>query len=74
MLCAVARNIQTVIVARLLGGLPRAASLSVAGASVGDIFDYNELQFPMIMYSGIQFMGPELDPIVGGFINYYASW
>lgn len=62
------------IVARLLCGLSGAAFLSVAGASVGDLFDYHELQFPMIMYSGIQFMGPELGPIVGGFINYYASW
>ena len=28
----------------------------------------------MTIYSGIQFMGPELGPIVGGFINYYSSW
>jgi MFS family permease len=73
-LCAVAKNIQTMIVGRLMGGLSGAAFLSVAGASVGDLFDHNGLQFPMIMYSGIQFMGPELGPIIGGFVNYYTSW
>ncbi|KFZ12709.1 hypothetical protein V501_04085 [Pseudogymnoascus sp. VKM F-4519 (FW-2642)] len=73
-LCAVAKNIQTMVIARLLGGLSGAAFLSVAGASVGDLFDHHELQFPMTIYSGIQFMGPELGPIVGGFINYNATW
>lgn len=62
------------IVARLLGSLSGAAFLSVAGGSVGDLFDRSQLQLPMIIYSGTQFMGPELGPIIGGFINYYASW
>ncbi|CZR68648.1 related to multidrug resistant protein [Phialocephala subalpina] len=72
--CVFAKNVQTIIIARLLGGLSGAAFLSVAGANAGDLFEHHELQLPMTIYSGIQFMGPEMGPIIGGFINYYATW
>ncbi|KAE9368868.1 MFS general substrate transporter [Stipitochalara longipes BDJ] len=72
--CAVAKDIQTIIIARFFGGLSGAAFLSVAGANAGDLFSPSELQLPMTIYSGIQFMGPEMGPVIGGFINYYASW
>jgi len=36
--CAVARNIQTMLVARFLDGLAGSAFLSVAGGTVGDMF------------------------------------
>ena len=73
-MCAEARNIQTMVIGRFLGGLSGAAFLSVAGGSVGDLFERKDLQFPMIVYSGTQFMGPEVGPLVGGFINSYTSW
>ncbi|KAF8848303.1 MFS general substrate transporter, partial [Acephala macrosclerotiorum] len=72
--CAVAENMQTIIVARLSGGLSGASFLSVAGANAGNLFEHNELQLLMTIYSGIQFMGPEVSPIIGGFINYYTTW
>ena len=36
--CAVARNMQTMLVARFLDGLAGSAFLSVAGGTVGDMF------------------------------------
>ena len=36
--CAVARNIQTLLVARFFNGFARAAFLSVVGGTVGDLF------------------------------------
>jgi MFS family permease len=36
--CAVAQNIQTMLVARFLDGLAGSAFLSVAGGTVGDMF------------------------------------
>lgn len=36
--CAVAKNIQTMLVARFLDGLAGSAFLSVAGGTVGDMF------------------------------------
>jgi len=55
-LSAAANNIQTVIVARLLGGLSGAAFLNVSGIITDNFADQNELQFPMIIYSRIQFI------------------
>ncbi|XHG01982.1 hypothetical protein AWENTII_005347 [Aspergillus wentii] len=72
--CAVARNIQTLLVARFLDGFAGAAFLSVAGGTVGDMFSRDKLQAPMMIYTGSPFLGPELGPILGNFINYYTNW
>jgi hypothetical protein len=61
--CALASNIQT------LSGLSGAAFLSVVGANAGDLFSPSELQLPMTIRSGIQFMGPETGPIVCGLLT-----
>ncbi|KAI4747425.1 MFS general substrate transporter [Aureobasidium sp. EXF-12298] len=62
--CAVAQNIQTMLVARFFDGLAGSAFLSVAGGTVGDLFPKAQLSLPMA----------EIGPIVGGFINYYTNW
>ncbi|KAF2493973.1 MFS general substrate transporter, partial [Lophium mytilinum] len=72
--CAVAQNIQTLLVARFLGGLCGSAFLSVAGSTMGDLFARDQLQKPMMVYTITPFLGPELGPIVGGFINYNVNW
>ncbi|KAL9000711.1 MAG: hypothetical protein Q9169_000747 [Polycauliona sp. 2 TL-2023] len=72
--CAVAPNIETMLVARFFDGLAGSAFLSVAGGTIGDLFDRTELQAPMMVYSASPFIGPPIGPIVAGFINYYTSW
>jgi multidrug resistance protein len=72
--CAVARNIQTTLIARFFDGLCGSAFLSVAGGTIGDMFTKETLQAPMLVYSASPFLGPATAPIMGGFINYYASW
>lgn len=72
--CAVAHNIQTLLVSRFLDGLAGSAFLSVAGGTVGDMFRKHELSFPMAVFTASPFVGPSLGPLVGGFINQYASW
>ena len=49
--CAVARNIQTMLIARFFSGFTGAAFSSVAGGTVGDLFPKNALQSPMMVYS-----------------------
>lgn len=61
--CAVAKNIQTMIVARFFNGLAGSAFLSVAGGTVGDMFDRHELAFPMMLYTASPFVGPEVGPL-----------
>lgn len=72
--CAVAPNIQTMLIARFFDGLSGSAFLSVAGGTVGDMFAQHELQAPMMIYTASPFIGPGLGPVIGGFINYYLDW
>lgn len=71
--CAVAQNIQTLLVARFFVGFVGSAFLSVAGGTIGDMFNKQELSFPMMVYSGSPFLGPSLGPTIGGFINQYIG-
>ncbi|KAL2817417.1 MFS transporter [Aspergillus granulosus] len=72
--CAVAQNIETMIVCRFINGIAGSAFLSVAGGTVGDLFDRHELSAPMMLYTSSPFIGPEVGPLVGGFINQYTTW
>lgn len=71
---AVAKNIQTMLVARFFDGLSGSAFLSVAGGTVGDMFNRQQLQLPMLIYTASPFIGPSVGPLVGGFINQYTAW
>ncbi|KAK3678613.1 hypothetical protein LTR78_001911 [Recurvomyces mirabilis] len=72
--CAVAQNIQTMLVVRFLDGLAGSAFLSVAGGTVGDMFPKEKLSAPMMIYTASPFVGPEVGPLIGGFINQFANW
>jgi MFS family permease len=41
---------------------------------VGIWFSRDQLSLPMIIYTSSLFLGPELGPVIGGFINYYTNW
>ncbi|KAL6153945.1 hypothetical protein ACJBU6_07239 [Exserohilum turcicum] len=72
--CAVAKNIQTMLIARFLDGLAGSAFLSVAGGTVGDMFAKHELSAPMMVYTASPFVGPEVGPLIGGFIMEHTTW
>ncbi|KAF2485402.1 major facilitator superfamily domain-containing protein, partial [Neohortaea acidophila] len=72
--CAVAQNIQTMLIVRFFDGLAGSAFLSVAGGTVGDVFHKEKLSTPMMVYTASPFLGPELAPVIGGFINSYTNW
>ncbi|OJD21959.1 hypothetical protein ACJ73_06698 [Blastomyces percursus] len=61
--CAVAQNIETMLVARFFTGVSGSAFLSVAGGTVGDMFARDELAAPMMIYTASPFIGPELGPL-----------
>lgn len=71
---AVAQNIQTMLIARFFDGLSGSAFLSVAGGTVGDMFNREQLQLPMLIYTASPFVGPSIGPLFGGFINQYSTW
>ncbi|KAL2756025.1 hypothetical protein ACRALDRAFT_1042925 [Sodiomyces alcalophilus JCM 7366] len=71
---AVSKNIETMLVSRFFTGLSGSAFLAVSGGTVGDLFNRQELQAPMIIWSLTPFCGPALGPTIGGFINYFTHW
>lgn len=71
---AVAQNIQTMLIGRFFSGLAGSAFLSVAGGTVGDMFNREQLQAPMMIYTASPFIGPSLGPLIGGFINDNTTW
>jgi len=46
----------------------------VAGGTVGDMFNRDQLSLPMMIYTASPFLGPEVGPVIGGFINQYTNW
>ncbi|KIV77327.1 hypothetical protein PV11_09131 [Exophiala sideris] len=72
--CALARNIETELVGRFFTGAAGSAFLSVAGGTVGDVFEPSQLQTPMLVYSTIGFLGPDVGPMIGGVIAQYTTW
>jgi MFS family permease len=56
--CAVAHNIQTLLVGRFFNGVCGSAFMSVAGGTVGDLFSGNDLGLPMMLYTAAPFVGP----------------
>ena len=51
------------LIARFLDGVSGSAFLSVAGGTVGDVFERHELAAPMMVYTASPFVGPELGPL-----------
>lgn len=49
--CAVAPNIATMLIVRFFDGLAGSAFLSVAGGTVGDMFNRDQLSAPMMVYT-----------------------
>ncbi|KAK4128463.1 putative multidrug protein [Parathielavia appendiculata] len=71
---AVAKNIETMIVARFFQGLAGSAFLSVSGGTVGDLFTRDTMLAPMAIFALAPFVGPSTGPLVGGLINTYTNW
>ncbi|SPO22102.1 related to multidrug resistance protein [Ustilago trichophora] len=66
--CALAPNIQTLLVCRFFVGLFAAAPQANSGGTISDIWLPRVRLWPMFTYSLSAFMGPTLGPLVGGFI------
>ena len=72
--CALAQNMATELIGRWFSGMAGSAFLSVSGGVVGDLFAPDELQAPMVFYTLWTFLGPDIGPLLGGFIDQYYQW
>ncbi|VVT49015.1 uncharacterized protein SAPINGB_P002062 [Magnusiomyces paraingens] len=72
--CAVAKNIGTLLVFRLLGGITFSAPMTLIGGSLSDMWRANERGIAMAIFSAMPFLGPVTGPLIGGYIGQYAGW
>ena len=54
--CAITKNIETEVTFRFVNGLVGGAFLTVAGGTVGDMFDKASLQAPMVVFTAAPFL------------------
>ena len=72
--CAVAKNIQTLLICRFFAGLFASAPLTLAGGTISDVWDNEERGFAIALFAAAPYGGPVLGPIVGGFVGENIGW
>lgn len=71
--CAVAKNIATLLVCRLIDGIAFSAPMTLIGGSLADIWDDEERGAAMAIFSAAPFLGPVAGPVFGGLLGDYTS-
>lgn len=72
--CAVAKNIETLIICRAIDGIAFAAPMTLVGGTLADLWRNEERGVPMACFSAAPFIGPAIGPLVGGFISDALGW
>lgn len=73
--CAVARNIGTLLVCRLIDGIAFSAPMTLIGGSLADIWEAKDRGVAMAVFSAAPFIGPVCGPIFGGLLADHApTW
>ena len=72
--CALAPNIQTLLVCRALDGIAFSAPMTLVGGTLADLWRTEERGVPMAAFSAAPFLGPAIGPLVGGFLSDAAGW
>lgn len=58
--CAVAKNIQTLLVCRALDGIAFSAPITLVGGTLADLWKTEERGVPMAAFSAAPFLGPAM--------------
>lgn len=73
--CALAKNIGTLLICRLIDGIFFSAPMTLIGGSLADIWDADERGKAMAVFSAAPFLGPVMGPIFGGLLCDHApTW
>ncbi|KFA55585.1 hypothetical protein S40293_09223 [Stachybotrys chartarum IBT 40293] len=72
--CALAPNIEGLIIMRFLAGAFGSSPLTIAGGILADIWPNEERGLAMIFFSSAPLFGPSLGPIIGGFVGEQGGW
>ncbi|KAK8046462.1 hypothetical protein PG996_014526 [Apiospora saccharicola] len=69
-----AKNIQTLIILRFLGGTFGASPMTNAGGVIADMFSAHERGMATAVFATAPFLGPSIGPIAAGFLGEAAGW
>lgn len=58
--CAVAKNIETLLVCRFIDGIAFSAPMTLVGGSLADMWNNEERGVPMAAFSAAPFLGPAI--------------
>ncbi|ESW97447.1 hypothetical protein KL918_001060 [Ogataea parapolymorpha] len=72
--CALAKNIGTLLVCRLIDGLAFSAPMCLIGGSLADLWKIEERGLAMTIFSAAPFIGPVIGPLIGGYIGDNVGW
>lgn len=72
--CALAPNIQTLLVCRAIDGIAFSAPMTLVGGTLADLWRTEERGVPMAAFSAAPFIGPAIGPLVGGFLSDATNW
>lgn len=62
--CALAPNIQTLLVCRAIDGIAFSAPMTLVGGTLADLWNTEERGVPMAAFSAAPFLGPAIGPLV----------
>ncbi|KAK8196130.1 Synaptic vesicle transporter SVOP [Zalaria obscura] len=71
---AVAKNLGTLLVTRLIDGIAFSAPMVLVGGTLADLWRQEERGVPMAAFSAAPFIGPAIGPLVGGFTADHLGW
>ena len=72
--CALATNIETLLVCRFIAGVVGGPAVTVPGGGLSDIWAEDEIGPPIGLFIVSAYMGPIVGPLMGGYLVQYASW
>ncbi|CAN6625606.1 polyamine transporter 1 [Trichomonascus vanleenenianus] len=72
--CAYAKTTAQLLVFRFLAGCAGAPPISVGAGTLADLFDNNNRNVAMAIYSLGPLIGPVAAPVIAGFIAQYLRW
>jgi MFS family permease len=76
--CAVATNIQTLLVCRAIDGIAFSAPMTLVGGGLADLWRNEERRVPIAAFSAAfsaaPFIGTAIGPLVGGFFSDAKGW
>ncbi|KAF1971882.1 MFS general substrate transporter [Bimuria novae-zelandiae CBS 107.79] len=72
--CALAPNVEALLVLRFLCGFFGAPTVTNSGGSLADIWPQSQRSVPFALFTTGSSLGPVVAPIVGGFVAENLSW